>query len=254
MDHKIIKKLKKQILKVSYETQLGHIPSAFSILEIIYCLYKDHIKDEEKFILSKGHGCLALYAVFLEMGIISEEEFFSFGSFDSILGGHPHRGKHKKIHASTGSLGHGLPICVGIAIANKISQRDERTFCLIGDGECNEGTTWESAMVAANLKLNNLICIIDENNSQIRSLPTKRIEKKFEAFGWKVVVVLDGHNIADINKAISAAKEEQDLPVCVVCKTVKGKGVKEMETNIHSWHHGPPNKEQYEKFIEELDA
>ena len=95
---------------------------------------------------------------------------------------------------------------------------------------------------------------IDENNSQIRSLPTKRIEKKFEAFGWKVVVVLDGHNIADINKAISAAKEEQDLPVCVVCKTVKGKGVKEMETNIHSWHHGPPNKEQYEKFIEELDA
>jgi len=255
MEHdKIIKKLKKQILKVSFETQVGHIPSAFSILEIIYCLYKNHLKKEEKFILSKGHGCLALYSVFLEMGIINEKEFFSFCSFDSILGGHPHRGKHKKIDASTGSLGHGLPMSVGIAIANKISQNDNRVFCLLGDGECNEGTTWESAMVAENLNLNNLICLIDENKSQSRSLPTNNIESKFKSFGWKVITVQNGHDLNQINKAIKLARKEQDQPVCIVCKTKKGNGIKDMEENMFSWHHGPPNKEQYEKFIEELDA
>jgi transketolase len=246
--------LRKKILTSSYKSQAGHIPSAFSILEIVYCLYKKHLTNDEFFVLSKGHGCLALYAMFLEMGFITENEFYSFCSYDSILGGHPHRNKHEKIHASTGSLGHGLPICVGAAMSNKLLNNEEKVYCLLGDGECNEGTVWESAMIAENLKLNNLICLIDENKSQTRSMPTNKLEDKFKAFGWKVITVNDGHDILEIHRAINAAKEEAESPVCIVCKTTKGKGIRDMEDNMFAWHHGPPNEEQYNKFCEELDA
>tara|TARA_B100000035_G_C20964754_1_gene538236 strand:- start:67 stop:837 length:771 start_codon:yes stop_codon:yes gene_type:complete len=250
----IMNKLRKNILKASFKTQAGHIPSAFSILEIIYTLYKNHLTNDEVFVLSKGHGCLALYAVLLEMGHISEEEFFSFSQHDSILGGHPHRNKHDKIYASTGSLGHGLPICVGAALAKKISKSNEKVFCLVGDGECNEGTVWESAMLAQNLKLDNLICIVDENNSQVRSMPTSDIEEKFQSFGWRVITVNDGNDIDSIDRAIVLANKEKNFPVCIVCKTVKGKGISDMENNMFAWHHGPPNEEQFIKFCEELDA
>jgi len=246
--------LRKKILKASHESQAGHIPSAFSILEILYCLYTKHLTNDEFFVLSKGHGCLALYVTFLEMGFITEEEFYSFCSYDSILGGHPHKNKHEKIHASTGSLGHGLPICVGAALANKISNNKEMVYCLLGDGECNEGTIWESAMMADNLKLNNLVCLVDENKSQTRSLPTSRIEDKFKAFGWRVITVSDGHNVSEINDALEQSKKEKDSPTCIVCKTTKGKGIRDMENNMFAWHHGPPNEEQYLKFCEELDA
>tara|TARA_R100000458_G_C8273993_1_gene248904 strand:- start:1137 stop:1895 length:759 start_codon:yes stop_codon:yes gene_type:complete len=250
----ITNKLRKHILRASFETQAGHIPSAFSILEILYVLYKNHLTNDEVFVLSKGHGCLALYVVLMEMGYISEEEFYSFSKHDSILGGHPHREKHEKIYASTGSLGHGLPICVGAALGKKLSGSDEKVFCLVGDGECNEGTVWESAMLADNLHLNNLICIVDENNSQIRSMPTLEIEKKFQSFGWRVISVSDGNDIDSVDKAILLAKKESELPVCIVCKTTKGKGIADMENNMFAWHHGPPNEEQFKKFCEELDA
>mgnify|MGYP003143011607 FL=1 len=121
--------LRKKILAASYKAQAGHIPSAFCILEIVYVMYKEFLSDNDVFVLSKGHGCLALYAVFLEMGFITEEEFYSFSQYDSKLGGHPHRGKHEKIYASTGSLGHGLPICVGAALAKKINFDNEKVYC-----------------------------------------------------------------------------------------------------------------------------
>ncbi len=246
--------LRKKILAASYKAQAGHIPSAFCILEIVYVMYKEFLSDNDVFVLSKGHGCLALYAVFLEMGFITEEEFYSFSQYDSKLGGHPHRGKHEKIYASTGSLGHGLPICVGAALAKKINCDNEKVYCLVGDGECNEGTIWESAMVADNLKLDNLICIVDDNRSQTRSMPSNNISKKFTAFGWRVIEVSDGHNIDDLKEAISTAGNSDGRPTCIVCKTIKGKGIKDMENNMFAWHHGPPNKEQYERFCEELDA
>tara|TARA_R110002074_G_scaffold361001_2_gene533982 strand:+ start:6910 stop:7668 length:759 start_codon:yes stop_codon:yes gene_type:complete len=247
------KNLRKKILKTSFLNQAGHIPSAFSILEIVFLIYKEYLSDDDVFVLSKGHGCLALYAVFLDMGYISEEEFLSFTQYDSKLGGHPHRNKHEKIYASTGSLGHGLPICVGSALAKKISRSSGKIFCLIGDGECNEGTTWEAAMVAENLSLDNLICIVDNNNSQIRSLPTNNIASKFTAFGWNTIEVQDGHNIQEISQAIAQAMDT-NKPVCIICNTIKGKGVKDMENNMFEWHHGPPNEEQFKMFSEELSA
>ena len=120
------KKLRKDILEVSYKTQAGHIPSAFSIIEIVYLLYSDILSKEDVFVLSKGHGCLALYSVFVEMGIISKEEFLTFSKYNSLLGGHPHRNKLKEIYASTGSLGHGLPICVGAALAKKYQKATKK--------------------------------------------------------------------------------------------------------------------------------
>jgi transketolase len=249
-----IKQMRKNILKASYNSQAGHIPSAFSILEIVLSLYNNFINDNNVFALSKGHGCLALYSVFLEMGFISEEEFYSFCNYDSKLGGHPHKLKHPKIYASTGSLGHGLPICVGAALGKKIKGEKEKVYCLIGDGECNEGTTWESAMLASYQNLSNLVCIVDDNNSQIRAMPTLEIENKFKSFGWRVITVYDGNNYETITNSLKLADSHGDLPVCVVCKTVKGKGIKEMEDNMFAWHHGPPSKEQYDKFCEELDA
>jgi transketolase len=248
------KQLRKNILIASYKAQAGHIPSAFCILEIVYTIYKQFLNEEDVFVLSKGHGCLALYAVFLEMGYITEEEFFSFCKYDSKLGGHPHRGKHEKIYASTGSLGHGLSICVGSALAKKLKNNSNKVFCLVGDGECNEGTIWESAMLADKLKLDNLICIVDDNNSQTRSMPCRNISKKFEAFGWRVIEVSDGHNIEELFVAFDQAINSVGRPTCIVCRTIKGKGIKEMEENMFSWHHGPPSAKQFNKFCEELDA
>tara|TARA_B100000214_G_C23970874_1_gene630064 strand:+ start:2094 stop:2861 length:768 start_codon:yes stop_codon:yes gene_type:complete len=248
---KIGKELRKNILEVSYKAQAGHIPSAFSILETVYLMYSEILSDEDVFVLSKGHGCLALYAVFEKLGIISKEQLMSFSKFDSLLGGHPHRNKLKEIYASTGSLGHGLPICVGAALAKKMSQSKNKVYCLVGDGECNEGTIWESAMMASKLSLNNLVCIVDNNDSQTRSMPTTDIGDKFKTFGWNIICVEDGHDMSKIKAALSF---EHSKPLCVVCNTKKGRGIADMEQNMFAWHHGPPNEEQYKKFCEELDA
>ena len=243
--------LRKQILSASYQAQAGHIPSAFSIIEILLTLYKKIlIPEEDIFILSKGHGCLALYAVFAEMGIIDEEELYTFSLYNSRLGGHPHSKKIKEIYASTGSLGHGLPIALGAALARKIQKKNGKIYCLVGDGECNEGTIWETALLAEKLKLDNLVCIIDNNNSQVRSLPTTNLKDKFACFGWETNTI-DGHNFSSIEKAL---KQKTKKPLCIIANTIKGKGIKDMEQDIFAWHHGPPNTEQYQKFYKELDA
>lgn len=248
MMKKDLKDIRKKIINTSFTAQAGHIPSALSIVEIIYSIYK-HIKTENDiFILSKGHGCLALYSVLENIGIISEEELLSFCSYDSKLGGHPHREKMKDFYCSAGSLGHGLPMAVGAALAKKIKKDPGYVYCLIGDGESNEGTVWESLLLAKNLNLNNLVCIIDDNNSQIRSLPVLSIEDKIQQFGWRVSTV-DGHNVFSI---VDSINKNNDL-FCLVCKTKKGKGISEMEKDMFKWHHGPPNKEKYEQFIEEIE-
>jgi transketolase len=244
-----LKLIRKNILKNSFLNKAGHIPSAFSIIEILYVLYNISMKKEDKFLLSKGHGCLGLYAILLQKNLITEEQFYSFSKYDSILGGHPDRNKNKNIEISAGSLGHGMPIAVGMSLSKKIKNERGRIYCLIGDGEANEGTTWESSIMADNLKLNNLICIVDNNNSQVRSLPTNQILKKFNSFGFNVYEC-DGHDLKQLEQSFNI---ESEKPICIIANTIKGYGIKEMVDNMHTWHHGPPNQEQYDKFIKELE-
>ena len=152
-----MKKLIKNIIKTSYLNKEGHIASALSILDFLYFLYFNKKTDNDEFVLSKGHASLALYAILLEKQIITEDEFYNFSQENSILGGHPSSKKIKEIKLSTGSLGHGLPFCVGLALAKKMKNESGNIYCLIGDGEANEGTIWESALIASTHKLDNLI-------------------------------------------------------------------------------------------------
>ena len=164
IENKKIRELKKVILKASYISKEGHIPSAFSILDILYVLYNQILninannpidENRDRFILSKGHASLGLYAVLSDRGFIDSEELETFGKFSSRLGGHPDCNKIPGVEASTGSLGHGFPIAVGIAMALKIKKSSSRVFVIVGDGECNEGTIWETALLAVNHNLNN---------------------------------------------------------------------------------------------------
>lgn len=203
--------LRKRILEIAFRDGMGHIPSALSVVDIIWRLY-EIMKQEDVFILSKGHGALALYVVLEAKGLLS---------LDKPLQGHPKRGG--PIVASTGSLGHGLPMAVGMAFAKKIKGESGDVFCLIGDGECNEGTTWESALVANHHNLDNLKIIVDQNHSSDRALNMGNIKEKFKAFGINATVV----------------------------NTKKGNGVSFME-NDPSWHNRKLTKEEYETAISQL--
>jgi transketolase len=244
-----IKKLKMKIATASAKSKEGHIGSAFSILDILWVLHFNIMGNEDIFILSKGHASLALYAILLESKKITEEEFFSFCEYDSILGGHPDRKKSIFIEASTGSLGHGLPISVGRALARKSKNKLGKIFCLVGDGECNEGTIWESGLLAANHSLNNLICIVDYNNSGDRALSLGDIGKKFESFGWNVINNVDGHNHEELINSFKIFENEK--PTIIIAKTIKGKGVSFIENNP-AWHHKSPTEEDLNLFYKEL--
>jgi transketolase len=242
------KRMRKDIIRVSATKNAGHIPSSFSVLEILYSLYFNVLQELDDFVLSKGHASLGLYAVLLEKSYITRDDFDSFCSYDSKLGGHPDRNKIEKVYASTGSLGHGFPIAVGSALARKIQKKDGRIYCLVGDGECNEGTIWESALLANHLKLDNLVCIVDENLSQIRSVPTSSISEKFNSFGWETKEV-NGH---DIDAVTEVLKTRAGKPLCIVARTQKGHGVKDMANNMFAWHHRSPNPAELEDFLKEL--
>lgn len=253
--HQKIRALKYNIARVASIAKEGHVPSAYSIMDILWVLYEDVMKvsgqnglESDKFILSKGHASLALYAIFLNKKIITDEEFESFCSYGSKLGGHPDSRKSPYIEVSTGSLGHGLPVAVGMAMSSIISGRTNRIFCLIGDGECNEGTVWESAMLAAHHRLGNLTCIVDYNHSTDRALKLGEIDKKFREFGWGAQCV-NGHNHADLKSAL--LKSFPDQPNVIVANTVKGKGVRSME-NEPAWHHKSPNAAELKSILTEL--
>ncbi len=216
---------------------MGHIPSALSILDIVWTLYDKVMTEDDQFILSKGHGCMALYAVLEEKGLFD---------WSKKAQGHPKRGG--AILASTGSLGHGLPMAVGLALAKKIKGEPGRVFCLIGDGECNEGTTWESAMLASHHKLDNLVVIVDQNHSSDRALDTGNLVEKFNAFGWRSPAELVGFD--DINFLIHIEEKlnrATPKPSCWVVKTIKGNGVPIMQSP--EWHNKKLTKETYETAI-----
>lgn len=256
--NKNISYLKREILKVAYETQEGHIPSAFSILDILYVLYNKVLKidpqnpkklDRDYFIMSKGHAAIGLYAILADKGFISKEELYTFGKYNSRLGGHPDKNKIPGVEASTGSLGHGLPMAVGIAIGIKIKNSKQKVFCLIGDGELNEGSMWESIIIASQLKLDNLTMIVDYNHSIDRSVVWGNLVEKLNNFEW-YANECDGHNQEELFRLLINNRIEK--PKVIIANTIKGFGCRSLENNP-AWHHRAPNREELQELLEELE-
>ncbi len=238
----------KRIVEISHKAKEGHIGSSLSILDILFVLYGTVLKNKQNhFILSKGHASLGYFTVLEYYGLL-EESLDNYCKFDSKLGGHPSN-KLNYVESSTGSLGHGLPMAVGIAMGERIKKSDKKTYVIIGDGESNEGTIWESALLASNHKLNNLYCIMDYNRSNDRSLKLDSIIDKFKSFNWNCIEI-DGHNHNEIMSAIST--ESTDKPTFILANTTKGKGIKMMENNPE-WHHKSPTDQQLIEIIEELE-
>ena len=264
MDKELLE-LRKKIFLTGYSVNIAHLASAFSIVEILYSLYinknlnydpKNPMwENRDIFILSKGHGSLALYSVLQEVGFFDLDYLKSFCKKGSPLGGEPCIPNIPGIEATTGSLGHGLSVGVGIALAKKLNGRKEKTYVLLGDGECEEGTVWEAIMFAAHYKLNNLVAILDCNHIQ-KMGTTKDImsidnwKNRFEAFGWEVREV-DGHNVKDLDKVFQK-KNETEKPMIIIANTVKGKGVSIVE-NDPRWHWRLPSKKELKVFMQELN-
>lgn len=258
------KDLRKKIAWMTWHSKEGHIPSAFSIVDLIVHLYKKVLvfdssnlksQDRDFFILSKGHGCAALYAYFWEIGVLSEENINTKNAKNGILATHPDRNKVPGVEASTGSLGNGVGFAVGIALGLKNDSRKNKVFTILGDAECNEGTVWECALLAPHLKLDNLTVIIDNNHSCDPTLPIPNIAKKFESFGWQVFEI-NGHSQSDLDECFKKIENENQngLPKCVIANTIKGKGVPFMESDYGKWHSKVPSESelsQIEKAINE---
>jgi len=252
-----LNKLRSNILKVASMSGEGHVPSALSVLDILYVIYDEFVPNgafpstdilDNRFILSKGHASLALYAVLNHHGKISDEEFFSFAKYESILGGHPDRNKINGVESSAGSLGHGLPQAIGLAMALRIKESLGHIFVLIGDGEANEGTIWESALLAPHHQLENLTCIVDNNLSSERALSMGKFSEKFTAFGWKTIEI-NGHDHVAIREALKM--RENGRPIAIIANTVKGYGVLSMESNPE-WHHRSPNSDELEFLLGDM--
>ncbi len=230
----IIKKLRNRILEVALRDEMGHIPSALSILDIVWTLYDKVMTKDDQFILSKGHGVMALYAVLEEKGLLD---------WSHKLMGHPKRGG--PILASTGSLGHGLPMAIGLAKAKKIKGEPGRVFCLIGDGECNEGTVWESAMLASHHRLDNLVVIVDQNRSSDRALDNRDLSRKFESFGFHPRSCT-GHDEREIIVGLDSVQCDNE-PLVLVCNTTKGNGVYLLQSP--EWHNKKLTLVDYENYL-----
>ena len=252
------KSLKRIILETAHKTKEGHIPSAFSILDILYVLYDSVLNvdpknpektDRDYLLVSKGHSAVGLYAVLADRGFFPMSELDTFGHFNSRLGGHPDRNKVPGVEASTGSLGHGLPIAVGIAMGLGYKNELQRVFCIIGDGELNEGSMWEAILLAGEHKCKNLTCIVDYNHSIDRSILWGDLTEKFKAFGWDTLEV-DGHNHASLEEAFR--RRDRERPLAVIANTIKGNGCKSME-NEPGWHHRSPNEEELVQLLKELE-
>ena len=239
--------LRLKIVELVYKSKEGHIPSAFSIVDIIYYIYKKRLKkNNSKFILSKGHGVLALYVVLNYFKILKNKILNQYYKNNSLIGGHPEITLNG-VEASTGSLGHGFSTATGIAIGLKIKKNlKKKIYVLVGDGECNEGPIWETAHIAANYYLDNLICIIDNNKSSKNLLPLDNLYKKWNSFGWYVLKA-DGHSIKSLDKAFEKIDKKKDKrPSVIIASTIKGKGVYFME-NEGKWHHKVPNEDELHK-------
>lgn len=257
-------KLRIDILKMIYEAGSGHPGGSLSSIDILNILYNKIIvhKPEEpnwpqrdRFILSKGHVCPALYAVLADCGYFDPIELNKLRKFGCILQGHPCIEKTPGIEVSSGSLGQGLSVATGIALASKMNKEKTRVFCLMGDGELQEGQIWEAAMSAGHYKLDNLVGIVDYNKLQIDGkieevMNISPLVEKWIAFNWNVIEV-DGHNLEELSSAFTKALNTKDRPSVLIAHTIKGKGVSFMENN-YLWHGTAPNQDQYKKALTEL--
>ena len=252
------KQIRQDILKVSKVSGHGHLPSCFSVVEILCAVYEwmkhdpgnPRSADRDIFVLSKGHAALAHYCLLARLGYFSKQKIEAFGSFRSDFGCHEDRLKVPGIEISTGSLGHGIGVAVGIALALKLKGSERKVFVLIGDGESNEGTVWEAVGVAANLKLDHLTILFDFNKSQIRGLQILKPAECFRSFGCQAIEV-DGHDLDQLKQAISA---DSDRPKVIVAQTQKGFGCRTLIENMHAWHRRAPSEKEFDMLMEELNA
>ncbi len=270
-DKALVESLKQQaktvrltLLDMIYKAQSGHPGGSLSAADIMTALYFNEFninpkqpkwEDRDRFVLSKGHVCPVLYTCLGLRGYFEKEALGTLRKEGSILQGHPDMKRCPGIDISTGSLGQGASVAVGMALAAKRDGKSYRTFTLIGDGECNEGQIWEAAQCASKYALDNFIAIIDNNNLQNDDtcdavMPTLDIAKKFEAFGFDAVTI-DGHSMEEILDALEWAKAKNNKPKCIVCKTVKGKGVSFME-NVVVWHGQAPNDDEYALAVKDI--
>lgn len=261
---KIANNIRKNILKMIYTSKSPHIGSSLSCVEILVSLYfrvlninpnKPNFPQRDRFILSKGHGCPALYATLAERGFFRKNLLNKFSINNGIFEQHPTCNILLGIEASTGSLGHGLSIGSGMAIAGKYDNFNYRVFVLMSDGECNEGSVWEAAMFAPNHKLDNLVTIIDYNKFQAlgKTNEINNLEpfaEKWEAFGWSVREI-NGHDFKEIIETLEKVPFKKDKPSMIIAHTIKGKGVSFMENEIR-WHYMHPNDDEYKLALEEL--
>ena len=261
---KIANNIRIGIIDAVYAGKSGHPGGALSCTDILTVLYfnqmninaeKPNDEARDRFVLSKGHAAPALYSTLANRGYFNKEELKTLRHLESKLQGHPDMNKVPGVDITTGSLGQGLSIANGMAINSKLNKDGYRVYCLLGDGEIEEGQIWEAAMTSAHYKLDNLCVIIDNNNLQIDGevdnvMSPYPIDEKFKSFGFEVLNV-DGHNIEQIIRALDKAKIVKGKPTCIVAKTTKGKGVSFMENQV-GWHGKAPSKEQYEIAIQEL--
>jgi transketolase len=242
--------IRHSIIDTTLKAGGAHVGGGLSMLDILVMLYFKYMKvdvnnpddpDRDRFVLSKGHGAIGYVPVLAEKGFFDKELLSSFNKFKSPFGMHPDGNKIAGCDASTGSLGHGMPMAVGMAMGAKMQNKPFYTYCVVGDGELNEGSNWEAAMTAAHYKLSNLLVFVDRNRHMIDGpvadvMDINPLPDKWKAFGWKVIEI-NGHDLREIAEAIEAAHETTDQPVVVIAHTIKGKGVDFMEDQT-KWHYG----------------
>lgn len=256
--------IRRQILEMISRVGSGHPGGSLSCVEILTTLYfhimninpnKPKWKDRDRFILSKGHAAPALYTTLAKRGFFTLKDQKNLRSLGSNLQGHPDRKRLPGVDVSTGSLGNGLSVGLGIALAGNLNKQDYQTYVLLGDGECNEGLVWEAAMAASHYKAENLIAIIDRNGLQIDG-PTEQVmgleplARKWESFGWNVLQV-DGHDIKALISAFELAKRHRHRPSIIIAHLIKGSGVSYMEW-VADFHGKPPNHEELVSALQEL--
>jgi transketolase len=257
-------RLRKRTLEIIFHAGAGHTGGGLSCLDILNVLYNRVLRvspekfsdtSRDRYVQSKGHSVEALYTVLADRGFFPDSQLETLCRYLSPFVGHPTR-KIPGIEMNTGALGHGLPICTGMAIAGKMDAAPWRVFTLLGDGELAEGSNWEAAMAAGHYDLDNLTAIIDHNTLQITGhtrdvCSNEPLDEKWRAFGWAVKIV-DGHNFAELTDALSQPAET-GKPTCVIANTIKGRGVSFME-NTAKWHHGVPSEAELKQALSELDA
>ena len=258
------KEVRRGILEEVYNAQSGHPGGSLSVADILTVLYFNELnideknpkwEDRDRMVLSKGHCSPALYSCLANRGFFPIEDLKTFRKLDSYLQGHPDMNKIPGVDMTTGSLGQGLSAAVGMAITGKMDNKDYRVYCVLGDGEIEEGQIWEAAMSAKKYALDNLCVIVDNNNLQIDGtveevMSPYPIDEKFRSFGFEIIKI-DGHNMQEILDAFEVAKNVKGKPVCIIAKTIKGKGVSYMENQVE-WHGKAPNEEQYKMAMNEL--